>query len=146
MIVSPDGTILTPDDTPIIFISCDAISTWGLSVWLTSQTLRTDYDFDPIAALQTVDRKVIVRFDSEKPEVQRWEGGDARGLRDSVQLLSRGDERYSPWTFLERLATGVHQRLAMRIVNRDIVWTAIFDISKGTPVAQEVLALCPESD
>ena len=83
-----------------------------------------------------VDRDVIVRFDSTAPEVERWRTLDGRGIRDSVSLP---DERYSPYTFLERLATGAHHKLAVRTVDHDIVWTSIFDISEAAPIAHEVL-------
>ena len=89
-----------------------------------------------------VDRDVIVRFDSTAPEVERWRTLDGRGIRDIVSLP---DERYSPYTFLERLATGAHHKLAVRTVDHDIVWTSIFDISEAAPIAQEVLETCPES-
>ena len=113
-----------------------------------SPVLRSESDFDDILSLfETVDRDVIIRFDSEKPEVERWETCCGRGLRDSVSLPAWiQNERYSPWTFLERLATGAHHKLAVRTVDHDIVWTAMFDISEAAPVAREVLALCPESD
>ena len=95
--------------------------------------------------MEMVDRDVIVRFDSEEPEVERWGGGDFPGWRDSVSLYAY-QEKYQPYAFLERLATGAHHKLAVRTVDDDIVWTAIFDISEAAPVAQEVLTVCPESD
>ncbi|MCY4586416.1 MAG: hypothetical protein OXB98_10315 [Bryobacterales bacterium] len=153
-----DGAI-TGD--PTISIWCSTIGTYvvrspqgdlekdfALDVDIKSPVLRSESDFDDILSLfETVDRDVIIRFDSEKPEVERWETCCGRGLRDIVSLPAWiQNERYSPWTFLERLATGAHHKLAVRTVDHDIVWTAMFDISEAAPVAREVLALCPESD
>lgn len=153
---------------PTLTISCNTQGTWGVSspqgslskdfvldVSITSPVLRPEFDpdnpnrppIDILGLMETVDRDVITRFDSEKPEVEQWGASDGRGLRDSVSLPAwLHNERYSPWTFLERLATGTHHKLAVRTVDHEIVWTATFDISKAAPVAREVLVLCPESD
>lgn len=159
-----DGAITK---APTISIWCNTQGTWvvrspqgdlkkdfSLEVQITSPGLRPEFDPDNpnrpginyLAMAKTVDRDVIVRFDSEKPAVERWgtSGGDG-GRWDSVSLLDHL-ERYSPYPFLERLATGAHHRLAVRTRDYDIVWTALFDISEAAPVAREVLVLCPKSD
>lgn len=161
-----DGAITK---APTISIWCNTQGTWvvrspqgdlkkdfSLEVQITSPGLRPEFDPDDpnrpginyLASAKTVDRDVIVRFGSEKPAVERWgtSGGDG-GRWDSVSLRAwTQNERYSPWTFLERLATGAHHRLAVRTWDHDIEWTALFDISEAAPVVREVLALCPESD
>ena len=162
------GTSLTLDGTPSIIIVCNTIGTYvvsspqgdldkdfSLNVSINSPVLRPEFDpanpnrppllFDPLSVTRDVDRDVIVRFDSEEPEVERWGATDFPGWRDVVSLYDY-QERYQPYAFLERLATGAHRRLAVRTRDHDIVWTAIFDISKAAPVAQEVLETCPESD
>ena len=160
---------ITLDGTPSIIILCKTIGTYVVSspqgnldkgfvldVSIVSPVLRPEFDpanpnrpplvFDPLSVTRWVDRDVIVRFDSEEPEVKRWRTlGASGGLRDSVSL-DAWQERYQPYAFLERLATGEHHKLAVRTIDQDIVWTAIFDISEAAPVAQEVLETCPESD
>ena len=157
-----DGAIT---GVPTLSISCNTQGTFfvrspqgdlykdfSLTVSIDSPVLRPEFDaanpnrppFNPLS-VRMVDRDVIVRFDSEEPEVERWRGTDPPGWRDSVSLYDY-QEKYQPYAFLERLATGAHHKLAVRTVDHDIVWTAIFDISKAAPVAQEVLTVCPESD
>ena len=140
--------------TSTIEIWCsDQNAFFPLDVRINSPVLRPEFSLDnpnrpPIDFLgltRFVDRDVIVRFDSEEPQTERWGSSDFSGWSDSVYLYG-WHERYQPYAFLERLATGAHQKLAVRTRDSDIVWTAIFDISEAAPVVQEVLALCPESD
>ena len=90
------------------------------------------------------DRDVILRFDSEEPTTERWKWQESDYLGfSSFVSPRRGRAQYG---FLERLATGAHRQLAVRSMLHDVTWTALFDISKAAPVAQEVLTVCPESD
>ena len=129
----------------------DRYSDFSLRVSINSPVLRPEFDpdnpnrppIDFIGITTLVDRDVIVRFDSEEPKNERWGSIDSSGWRDSVFLYG-WHERYQPYAFLERLATGAHQKLAVRTRDSDIVWTAVFDISEAAPVAQEVLETCHE--
>ena len=95
--------------------------------------------------LGQVNRDVVVRFNSGEPEVERWSSSPGWGGPLDIVSLCSWDERYSPYTFLERLATGAHSKLAVRTTSGDLTWTAVFDISEAVVVAQEVLETCPES-
>ena len=87
---------------------------------------------------------MILRFDSEEPTTERWKWQESDYLGfSSFVSPRRGRAQYG---FLERLATGAHRQLAVRSMLHDVTWTALFDISKAAPVAQEVLTVCPESD
>ena len=122
-----------------------------LDVRINSPVLRPEFDLEnpnrpPIDFLgltSLVDRDVIVRFDSEEPQTEL--GDRMTSLVRAIPCPSNGwHEGYQPYAFLERLANGAHQKLAVRTRDSDIVWTAIFDISEAAPVAQEVLETCHE--
>ena len=138
--------------TSTIKIWCsDQNAAFPLDVRINSPVLRPEFDLEnpnrpPIDFLgltSLVDRDVIVRFDSEEPQTERWGSDDFSGQSDSVSLYG-WHEGYQPYAFLERLANGAHQKLAVRTRDSDIVWTAIFDISEAAPVAQEVRETCHE--
>ena len=139
----------TEGATSTITIRCSDL--YYLDVSIKSPVLRPEFDLDnpnrpPIGVLSRmtlVDRDVIVRFDSEEPQTERWGSYGFSGRFGTVYLYD-WHEKYQPYAFLERLATGAHQKLAVRTRDSDIVWTAIFDISEAAPVVQEVLETCPE--
>ena len=85
------------------------------------------------------DRDVILRFDSEEPTTERWKSQESDYIGFSSFVSP-----HQPYAFLERLATGAHHQLAVRSMLHDVTWTALFDISKAAPVAQEVLETCHE--
>ena len=135
----------TEGATSTITIQCSDL--YYLDVSINSPVLRMEPRIGILSSITLVDRDVIVRFDSEEPQTERWGSYGFSGRRDSDSdsvYLYDWHEKYQPYAFLERLATGAHQKLAVRTQYSDIVWTAIFDISEAVPVAQEVLETCPD--
>ena len=135
----------TEGATSTITIRCSDL--YSLYVRIETPVLRMEPRMGILSSITLVDRDVIVRFDSEEPQTERWGSRGLSGRRDSDSdsvYLYDWHEKHQPYAFLERLATGAHQKLAVRTQYSDIVWTAIFDISEAVPVAQEVLETCPD--
>ena len=128
-VVSPHFEDLSIEGaTSSIKIWCsDQNAAFSLDVRIISPVLRPEFDLenpnrphiDFLGLTSLVDRDVIVRFDGEEPQTERWGSDDFSGQSDSVSLYG-WHERYQPYAFLERLATGAHQKLAVRTRDSDI--------------------------